>query len=411
MMNAPVAALADTPLAKRNALSLAVASAFAGSVAPLAISLGGLAGAYLLGPDKSLATLPVSSFMIGMAAGAIPAAGLMRRVGRRWGFIAGAAIGMVGGALAGLAVLNGSFAGFVAALLVAGVASTFAQQYRFAAADAGTPAFRARAISWVLAGGVASAIIGPQIVILTRGLFNPIPFAGSFFAISALSLVAMGVVSFLGEAKAAQTARTAAPAGRSLADIVRQPRFVIAVACATCAYAAMSLVMTAAPLAMVGCGLGQDNAALGIQWHLLAMFAPSFVTGSLIARYGKETIIVIGLALLVACAAVAAAGITLLHFWAALILLGVGWNFGFVGGTAMLTETYRPEERGRVQGLNDFIVFGAVAIASLSAGGLFNLAGWTWLNVASLPIVAIAAVAVVAAVRAKRAAQPAAQVG
>jgi MFS family permease len=183
--------------------------------------------------------------------------------------------------------------------------------------------------------------------------------------------------------------------GRPLGVIVRQPRFLVAVACATASFAAMSLVMTAAPLAMVACGLGQDNAALGIQWHVLAMFGPSFVTGSLIARFGKPTIIGVGLALLAACVIVAAAGIELLHFWAALILLGVGWNFAFVGGTAMLTETYRPEEQGRVQGLNDFIVFGAVAIASLSSGQLFTTVGWMWVNVVALPIVAAGAAALV----------------
>jgi MFS family permease len=394
-------AAADTPVARRNAVLLAVASAFAGSIAPLAISIGGLTGAYLLGPDKSLATLPVSVFMVGVAAGAIPAAMIMRRIGRRAGFMVGTTIGVVSGLIAGASVLVGSFVGFVLAMLVAGASGAFTQQYRFAAADTGSPEFRARAISWVLAGGVASAIIGPQIVIFTRNAFDPIPFAGSFFAISALSLLAMAAISLLG-GEARHAPKVAASGGRSLAEIVAQPRFLIAVTCATAAYAAMSLVMTAAPLAMVACSLGQDNAALGIQWHLLAMFAPSFLTGSLVARFGKETIIAIGLALLAACAAVAVAGISLPNFWVALILLGIGWNFGFVGATAMLTETYRQEEKGKVQGLNDFIVFGAVAIASLSSGGLFNLAGWTWLNLAALPVIVVAALALVAAVAGRR---------
>ena len=301
-----------------------------------------------------------------------------------------------------MSILAGSFAGFVAALLFTGGAGAFAQQYRFAAADTGSPGFRARAISWVMTGGLASAIIGPQIVIYTRDLFSPIPFAGAFFAISVLSLLAMGAVALLGGDARHPPAVARRSGGRPLREIAAQPRFLIAVACATGSFAAMSLVMTAAPLAMVACGLGQDNAALGIQWHLLAMFGPSFFTGALIARFGKETIVAIGLGLLAACTAVAVAGITLANFWVALVLLGVGWNFGFIGGTAMLTETYRPEEQGKVQGLNDFIVFGAVALASLSSGGLFNLAGWTWLNVGALPIIAVSALAVLAAVVGRR---------
>ncbi len=384
----------DSPLAKRNALLLAAASAFAGAIGPVGFSLGGLTGLYLLGPDKSLATLPVSAFTIGVAAAAMPAAMLMRRIGRRAGFQVGAATSAVGGLICGWAILIDSFALFVLGMAVAGAAGAFSQQYRFAAADSGSPAFRARAISWVLAGGVVAAVIGPQTVILTRELTAPIPFAGSYFAIAALALLAMLAVSFLSGPAANPPVVAARSGGRPLAEIVRQRRFLVAVVCAAGSYAAMSLVMTAAPLAMVACGLGENNAALGIQWHVLAMFAPSFVTGSLIARYGKETIIAIGLALLAVCVAVALAGIDLLNFWGSLILLGIGWNFGFVGATAMLTETYRPEEQARVQGFNDFIVFGSVALASLSSGSLFTSLGWTWLNVAALPIVAVAAVAV-----------------
>jgi MFS family permease len=393
----------DTPVAKRNAILLAVASALGGSVAPVAITLAGLTGAYLLGPDKSLATLPVSAFTVGVAAAAIPAALLMRRIGRRAGFQLGAVIGALSGLAAGWAVLAGSFWLFVAGMAVAGSAGGFGMQYRFAAADSGSPAFRARAISWVLAGGVASAILGPQAVILTRELTSPIPFAGAYFAITGFSLLALAALSLLAGPAARPPPAAVRSGGRPLGEIVRQPRFLVAVACATGSFAAMSLVMTAAPLAMVACGLGQDNAALGIQWHVLAMFAPSFVTGSLIARFGKETIIAIGLALLTACVIVAAAGIELVHFWAALILLGIGWNFGFIGATTMLTETYRPEEQGRVQGLNDFIVFGAVAIASLLSGQLFVTVGWTWLNVVSVPIVAVAGLALALLFRTARA--------
>ncbi|MEX0852128.1 MAG: MFS transporter [Bauldia sp.] len=377
---------------RRNALILATASAFGAAVGPITISLGGLTGAYLLGPDKSLATLPVSGFLVGVAAGAIPAAMVMRSVGRRSGFVLGTAVAVVAGLVAGWSVLIGSFAGFTIGLALAGFAGAFVQQYRFAAADAGSPAFRAKAISWVLAGGVAAAVIGPQTVILTRDLFAPVPFAGSFFAISGLALIGMATVSLLGgEARTVSGGRTRAGGGRRLGEIVRQPRFVVALVCAIGSYTSMSLLMTAAPLAMVACGLGQDNAALGIQWHVLAMFAPSFVTGTLIARFGKEPIIATGLVLLTVCAVVALAGIELINFWLALILLGVGWNFGFVGATAMLIETYRPEEKGKVQGLNDFLVFGSVALASLSSGHLFSTVGWERINWVAFPIIGASA--------------------
>jgi MFS family permease len=379
--------------ARRNAIVLAVASSIAGSAPPIAITLGGLAGLYLLGADKTLATLPISMFNLGVAMGAIPAAMLMRAVGRRLGFMAGSLSGIAGGVVAGLAVIYGLFGGLVAGFLLVGVAAAFAQQFRFAAADSGDAAFRARAISWVMIGGVAAAIIGPQTVILTRDLLSPIPFAGAFFAMAALAALSTIIVSLLrGQARAAPP-KASLQGGRTLFEIARQPRFIVAVLCGMGSYGLMSLVMTAAPLAMVACGLGEDNAALGIQWHVLAMFGPSFVTGTLIARYGVDVIITIGMALLVACGLVALAGIELANFWGALILLGLGWNFGFIGATTMLTETYRPEERGKVQGLNDFLIFGSVAAASFASGSLFTSVGWSWINYLIFPVVAICIIA------------------
>jgi MFS family permease len=318
---------------------------------------------------------------------------LMARVGRRAGFIVGSSTGIVGGIIAGYAVLAGNFVAFAAGLAVAGIAGAFIQQYRFAAADTGSPTFRAKAISWVMIGGIAAAVLGPQSIILTRHWFDPIPFAGSFFAMSALALLGMLVLFFLRGAARAVPAKEASSGGRPLAEIIRQPRFIVALVCGIGSFALMSLVMTAAPLAMIACGLGEDTVALGIQWHILAMFAPSFVTGSLIARFGKEVIIAVGLALLAGCAAIALAGIDVLNFWLALILLGVGWNFGFIGATAMLTETYRPEERSRVQGFNDFVLFGFVAVASFSSGALFSSVGWNAINVLVFPVVAVCAVA------------------
>ena len=375
--------------ARKNTRLLALAQAVGGGVAPINITLGGLTGAYLLGPDKSLATLPVSTYLIGVAVGAIPAAMLMRRVGRRLGFIGGALIGIVAGILGGSSVLADSFLGFAVSMGIAGFSMAFVQQYRFAAADAGSPVFRARAISWVLAGGVVAAVIGPQTAIFTRDLLAPVPFAGAFFGMSVLALASLIVLLFLGGTAAQRPSVTAASGGRPLIEIAAQPRFAVAVICGIGAYALMSLLMTAAPLAMIANDHSHNNTALGIQWHVLAMFAPSFVTGALIARFGQELVIGAGFVLLAVCAAIALAGVDLMNFWVALILLGVGWNFGFIGSTAMLTETYRPEEKSRVQGANDFLLFGSVAMASLLSGRLFATVGWNWINLVAFPVIAI----------------------
>jgi MFS family permease len=378
---------------RRNALLLAAAAAVNGAIPSVLFTLGGLAGLHLLGPDKSLATLPLTGYTVGVALGAIPAAALMRATGRRLGFMAGALIGILAGIGSGAAVVAGSFPALVIAMAAAGFSGSFTQQYRFAAADGGDAAFRARAISWVLSGGIVASVLGPQTVIATRDLLAPIPFAGAFFASSGLALLGVIVLSFLTGAARSAPPETLHSGGRPLTEIARQPRFVIAVICAMGSYSLMTLVMTAGPLAMVGSGLGQDNAALGIQWHGLAMYGPSFFTGTLIARFGKEGIVALGLALLAGSAAVALAGIDVSHFWLAIILLGVGWNFAFIAATAMVTETYRPEEKARVQGLNDFLVFGLVAFASFASGKLFGTVGWTWINLAVFPVVLICALA------------------
>ncbi len=380
---------AENAKASRNAWLYAVCQAFSSASAPISIALGGLAGTYLLGADKSLATAPVTGFNIGVALAALPAAMLMRRVGRRYGFMTGAVIGIAGVLVAGSALLLHSFVLFCLGLMLTGSANGFAQQYRFAAADMGTADFRARAISIVLIGGVASAIIGPQIVLLTRDLFAPVPFAGAFFAGSMLFLASIGVMTFLDPAVPAKPGIGTVDSGRPLREIMTQPRFVVAVICAIGSYSMMSLVMTAAPLAMIGCGFSVDEATLGIQWHVLAMFAPSFVTGRLIARFGKERIVALGLVILIGCAVVAIAGLDLANFWIALILLGLGWNFGFIGSTAMITETYRAGESGKAQGANDFLLFGFVALASLMSGRTMDAYGWTAVNIVIFPVVGL----------------------
>ncbi|WP_018697721.1 MFS transporter [Amorphus coralli] len=392
MSNPEATHLIDDTLARRNALLLAAAQATGGAMMPIAIATGGLAGFYLLGDDKSLATLPVTTLVLGTACGTVPAALLMRRVGRRPGFMVGAGIGVAGGIAACLAVLSGVFLFFCLATWLTGFAGAFVQQYRFAAADTASAAFRPKAISWVLAGGVITGVVGPQTVIFTRDLFSPIPFAGAFAAQAVLCLVAMVILAFVSIPKPVKPTH-ATGGGRSLPTILAEPRIAIAVLCAVVSYALMSLVMTAAPLAMVQCGFSEGQAALGIQWHVIAMFAPSFFTGTLIARYGRERITAAGMALLLGAGIVALTGITLAHFWIALVLLGLGWNFGFIGATAMLTDAQRPEERARVQAANDFMVFGVVAVASFSSGKILNAAGWESVNLTLVPFVVLGFVA------------------
>jgi MFS family permease len=373
-----------------NARLYAAAQAINGAVPPICFSVGSLSGYYLLGPDKSLATMPVTGYTVGVAMGAIPAALLMRRIGRRLGFAVGSLVAIMAGILCAIAIMRASFLGFSAAMTLAGMSGAFIQQYRFAAADSGGPEARARAISWTLAGGIVAAVIGPQTVIYTHDLFNPIPFAGSFLAMSGLACIGLVILLFLrGDARRPAPVEFGGSRGRPLSEFLRQPRFLVAVLCGMASYALMSLTMTAAPLAIVSCGLGETNAALGIQWHVLAMFGPSFFTGRLINRYGKEKVIVLGMVLLGAGAVVALAGIDLFNFWGAMVLLGVGWNFGFIGATAMLTEVYRPEEKSRIQGFNDFCVFAAVAVASFSSGQLLTTVGWDWMNYGSFPIIAL----------------------
>jgi len=391
--DSPLTPEQENAVARKNAMLYAACQAFNGAAAPISISLGAIVGSYLLGADKSLATAPVTGFNIGMALVALPAAMLMRSVGRKYGFMTGAMIGIAGLAVSAWAVIIHSFWLFFFGLLLNGMSGGFTQQFRFAAADRGTPDYKAKAISWVLVGGVAAAIIGPQTVIWGKDLLAPIPFAGAFLAGTGLFCVSLVVMSFLepsvpADLKAAAQKST----GRPLSEIMRQPRYIVAVVCGTVSFAIMSFVMTAAPLAMIGCGFNETQATLGIQWHVLAMFAPSFFTGNLIARFGKERVVGAGLLILIGCAAVALAGIDLAHFWVSLILLGLGWNFGFIGATAMLTDCYRPEEKNKAQGANDLILFGTVAFASLMSGQILNAYGWDALNWIILPFIAAALV-------------------
>ncbi|QFU16591.1 MFS transporter [Microvirga thermotolerans] len=377
-------------LARHNALVLACAQALGGANPAIVVSLGGLVG-QVLAQNKELATLPVSLTNLGLALGTVPAAILMRRVGRRSAYICGAAICVFAGCLAAFGIASASFVLFCLGTFISGLYGSFVQSYRFAATDSASDAFKPRAISWVMTGGLAAGIIGPQTVIWTRDLIPAAPFAGGFLGQAGLALLSLVVVSFLRPPPApASRASAGAPGGRPLRQIVAQPRFIVAVAAGLVSYGLMSFIMTAAPLAMIGCGHPVGAAALGIQWHILAMFGPSFFTGRLIGRFGKGPVTAAGLLLIALAAAIGLSGLTIAHFWGTLILLGIGWNFGFIGATALVTDCYRPEERTRVQAANDFLVFGAVAVASFSSGKLLNAGGWESVNWLVFPPVIVA---------------------
>jgi MFS family permease len=388
--------MSTTPIAeaKRTAFILAIAQAITGAAAPVAISMGALAGVYLLGDDKTLATAPVTGFNVGVALGALPAGWLGRRIGQKHAFMTGSLITALGGAFAAAALFQGAFWMFVAALLFMGGGGSFTQQYRFAAADNSPQHFKAQAISWVLGGGIVSAILGPQSVILTKDMFLPVQFAGSYGVITIFGIIGFFVLATLKIKPIAAVAKgTVIDTGRPLKEIISQSYFIVALLCSVSTYSLMSFVMTGAPLAMVGCGFSVTDATLGIQWHVLAMFAPSFFTGKLISRFGKETIVSTGLLILIVCALVALSGIELWQFWLALILLGLGWNFGFIGATAMVTDCYKPEEKGKVQGFHDFVLFSSVALSSLFSGAVLNAWGWNAVNMIILPVTVVCLVA------------------
>ena len=384
----PFDAAAGNRVAKRNALVLAMGQALAGGNGSVVTATGGILGA-MLAPDKSLATLPISIMVVGTWAGTLPVGFLVRRFGRRSAYQIGAAVGCLAGLIGYTAVIEGSFALYLAATFCAGLYQASHQSYRFAAADTATGDFKGKAVSWVLAGGLFAAFLGPQLVILTKDLMAPYLFAASYLGQAATAVCAVVVLSFI--RVRGPYAPVAPGRGRGLAEIARQPRFIVAAACGVASYSLMNLMMTAAPLAMFDCGHSVRNAALGIQWHVLAMYAPSFVTGGLIARFGAISIVAIGLALLAASALVGFDGITVAHFWGALVLLGVGWNFAFVGATTMLLDCYRPEERSKVQSFNDFLIFGTMALGSFASGAMLAHFGWYVVNLVMLPVVGAAA--------------------
>ena len=377
----------DDRLARRNARLLALTQALAGANNTVIVSTGAIVGS-ALAPDPGLATLPISVMVLGMWAGTVPVGVLSRSFGRRFALQTGTLFGVLCGLIACLAVLQGSFPLFIVGALCAGLYAAAHQSYRFAAADTASDSFRPKAVAWVLAGGVLAGVIGPQLVIATKDAWPPTLFAATYLAQAAVAVLAGGVLVFLKIPRPPAT--THASGGRSLKEIARMPRFIVAVACGVASYAMMNMVMTSAPLAMVGCGHSVTVATLGLQWHVLGMYAPSFVTGSLILRFGVDRIIVTGLGLIALSAAIGLAGVTVAHFWTALVLLGIGWNFAFVGATSMVTECHRPQERNKVQAFNDFLVFGAMAIGSFCSGQLLAAFGWATVNGVVFPVIVAA---------------------
>ncbi|SHI29591.1 MFS transporter [Wenxinia saemankumensis] len=386
----------DDRLARRNVAILVAAQALLGSQITLQFTIGGLAG-QMLAPNPCLATLPISMIVFGSMTTAPWISPLMQRRGRTAGFLIGAGGGMAGAALSAAGVALGSFWLLLLGSYLTGIYMSAQGFYRFAAADTASEAFRPKAISYVLAGGLLSALIGPQLVKVTGDL-TVVPFVGSYAAAAALNLAGIVLFPLLALPRPGPRAADAAP-DRGVRALLTTPGIAVAVIVGAVSYALMNLVMTSTPLAVVGCGFTRGDAADIVSAHVLAMFVPSFFTGHLIARFGAARIVAAGLVLLGGAGVIALAGVELGNFFGALVLLGLGWNFGFIGATAMLTSFHTAEERGRVQGLNDMIVFGSVTVASLASGGLMNCTGgtaeqgWSAVNLAMIPFLVLAAAA------------------
>ncbi len=385
--------VSDDRRARRNVIILVLAQAILGAQMPMIFTIGGLAG-QTLATNLCFATLPISLIVLGSMAAATPISHIMQKYGRRSGFFIGATAGAIGGAVGAYGLYIASFPVYLLGSLITGIYMSAQGFYRFAAADTASDAFRPKAISYVMAGGLASAIIGPQLVKVTADAMV-VPFMGTYLAVIGVNVIGSFLFVLL-EIPKPVAAHPDAPRGRTRWELITTPRIAVAVICAMVSYALMNLVMTSTPLAVVGCGFEKNTAADVVSAHVLAMYIPSFFTGHLIARFGVEKIVAIGLVILAGAGAVALQGVELENFFVALILLGVGWNFGFIGATTMLAGAHEPEERGKMQGLNDLLVFGGVTTASLASGGLMNCsggtaqAGWTSVNLAMAPFLMLA---------------------
>lgn len=378
--------------AKKNVAVLAAAQALLFTNNSTVIAINGLAG-FALAPDKSLATLPVTGWVIGGACTSFFASMLMKRIGRRAGFTVGALVGMIGAAIAAFALYLGSFWLLIAGAFIFGAYNAFGQYYRFAAADAAPGDFKAKAISLVLAGGLVGGLIGPNVSRFTVDAFDT-KFLGAYLSLIVFLMLAILVIQQLNIPKPSESEAKDPP--RPLAEIMLQPKFVVAVVASAFSYGIMNLLMTATPLEMTAvCGHPYSAAAGVISAHVVGMFAPSFFTGDLIKRFGHLNVMFVGVLINFLCIGIALSGITVAHFWFALVLLGVGWNFIYIGATTLLTETYKPSERAKAQGANDSCVFLAMVTSSFSSGFLLNTNGWSMLNIVSAVVIGIVGVAIV----------------
>ena len=376
---------------RRNVALLAACQAMLFSSSATLASINGLAG-MSLADNPALGTLPVTTWVLGGAISTLPASLYMKRVGRTQGLIAGAGTGIVAALICAFAIWTHNFWMLCLGTLVFGASNATGQYYRFAAADVSPPDYKARAISLVLLGGLLGGIIGPG---LSRFSVDALPdrFLGAYLVPILYCLVSIGLLSATRIPN--PTAEEQASGGRSLREIAKQPKFVVAVLSGAVGYGVMNLLMTATPIAMGICGHPFGDAAFVVSSHVIGMFAPSLIAGSLIKRFGVLNIILVGAALNVACVAVALNGVDVAHFWVALVLVGVGWNFMYIGGTTLLTETYRPEEKAKAQGANDMSIFVMMVISSLTSGFLVSRAGWNTVNLLALPVLAAVAGAAV----------------
>ncbi|WP_224814658.1 MFS transporter [Hasllibacter sp. MH4015] len=391
-------AVPDDRRAKRNVIVLVMAQALLGSQMPMIFVVGGLAG-LMIAPSPALATIPISLIVFGSMTTAPWLSAVMQRHGRTVGFYIGALGGGIGAATSAYGLWIDSFPVFLFGSYLTGIYMSAQGFYRFAATDTASDAYRPKAISYVMAGGLLSAFIGPQLVKASSEA-TVVPFLGTYAVVIAINVIGAALFAFLDLPKP-EPARADAPRGRSRAELLRNPQIVVAMICGAVSYSLMNLMMTSTPLAVVGCGFTTGNAADVVSAHVIAMFGPSFFTGHLIARFGATRIVALGLFLLACAGGVALTGVELFQFFGALILLGIGWNFGFIGATAMLTAAHAPEERGAVQGMNDFVVFGTVTIASFSSGLLMYsggedvVQGWTAVNIAMVPFLVLAGAALI----------------
>ena len=392
-----------------SVLRLAIAQALSGANTTVVYATAAIIG-HLLAPRPGMATLPISVFVIGMALSTLPVGAVARQHGRHAAFFLGNGCGVVSGLLASLALVQASFVLFCIAMLFGGAYAAVVLTFRFAAAECVPAADKPRALSLVLAGGVFAGVLGPQLVTATMNQWPPHAYAATYLcaaAVSVLSALVLRGVRFAGGPAMPATAGAAPSAlpitSRPIRDVVRQPRFVVAMLCGVVSYMLMNFMMTSAPLAMELCGLPREYSNYGIELHVVAMYLPSFFTGRLIARFGETPIVLAGLALTAAAALVGMSGQTVAHFWWALALLGVGWNFGFLGASAMVLQCHTPQEGPRVQAINDFVVFGTMVIGSFATGSLLSAYGWSTVAALTLPPVVVAAAALLWLGRARQA--------